>query len=229
MVREWLYVDREILLIYPRLSLLVIRVSGVNNKGDCSVFGDEVERVIGEARRNYSLEGLASHPRVRVWREIYRAMGAKKLRPSHEALVRRVLRRGELPCLNPLATAYLLGVVKFLVPCGGYDLAKVRGRIVLRKSPGGESFTPIGGGVEYTVPGEVVYADEEGVLTRFWNYRDSARTAFTEETRDALLIVEDPYSGYVDVLQEFARYFSQLASRLGGVTEWAVWRAGENA
>jgi DNA/RNA-binding domain of Phe-tRNA-synthetase-like protein len=72
-------------------------------------------------------------------------------------------------------------------------LLALRGGLRLDVSPGGERFVPLGGGAEEaTSPGEVVYRDDEQVVTRRWNYRDCDATKITDDTRQFILMVEAP-------------------------------------
>jgi len=87
--------------------------------------------------------------------------------------------------------AYNAVSVRHLVPMGGFDLDRVKGDIQLRHSEGGEAFTPLGPAAqEETYPGEVVYADEERVLTRRWNYRDCDETKITVETVNVAMFAD---------------------------------------
>jgi DNA/RNA-binding domain of Phe-tRNA-synthetase-like protein len=139
-------------------------------------------------------EGPASHhPHLASWREIYRSFGTKAAdyRPSAEALARRALREGALPRINAAVDAYNAVSVRHLVPMGGFDLDRVRGDIRLRLSGGGEAFTPLGPAApEQTYPGEVVYADDERVLTRRWNFRDCDETKITGATVNVAIFAD---------------------------------------
>ena len=140
-------------------------------------------------------EPVTRHPFIASWREMYRSFGTKPgdYRPSAEALVRRALKTGSLPTINTAVDAYNVVSVRHLIPMGGFDLDRVAGDIKLRFSPGGEAFTPLGSDKrEETYLGEVVYADEERILTRRWNYRDCDETKVTCETRNAVLFIDGP-------------------------------------
>ena len=135
------------------------------------------------------------HPFIASWREMYRSFGTKPgdYRPSAEALVRRALKTGGLPTINTAVDAYNAVSVRHLIPMGGFDLDRIAGDIRLRFSPGGEEFTPLGSDkTELTYEGEVVYADDERILTRRWNYRDCDETKITTGTENVVLFVDGP-------------------------------------
>jgi DNA/RNA-binding domain of Phe-tRNA-synthetase-like protein len=74
---------------------------------------------------------------------------------------------------------------------GGFDLDRVVGDIQLRYSTGGEMFKPLGAGKEEeTYEGEVVYADEERILTRRWNFRDADATKITRDTSHLVMFLD---------------------------------------
>ena len=135
---------------------------------------------------------LVQHPFIAAWRETYRSFGvnAKRHQPTAESMIRRVLKGETIPTINPVVDIYLAVEVEKFLPIGGYDLDKIAGDITLRFSPGGETFTPIGGGEEFTNPGEVVYADEKKILTRRWNYRDCEFSKITNESSNIILMIE---------------------------------------
>ena len=155
---------------------------------------EEAKRGAVEALRATLGEGPASrHPHVASWREMYRSFGTKAgdYRPSAEALARRALKESALPRINAAVDAYNAVSVRHLVPMGGFDLDRVRGDIRLRLSEGGETFTPLGPSApEMTYQGEVVYADDERILTRRWNYRDCEETKITVGTVNVTMFAD---------------------------------------
>ncbi|HKH48658.1 MAG TPA: phenylalanine--tRNA ligase beta subunit-related protein, partial [Thermoanaerobaculia bacterium] len=157
-------------------------------------------------------EALAEVKNVSVWREAYKAFGAKptKFRPTHEALARRLLKDGVWPDINPVVDIYLTNQIDHLLPHGGYDATALAGDLKLYVSPGNEPFEPLGGGQEATEPGEVVYRDQQRVLTRRWNYRDCDATKITEQTTDFVLMIEAP--GEIEA-SEVEKACSDLAQR----------------
>ena len=57
---------------------------------------------------------------------------------------------------------------------------------------GTESFTPLGepDTVEHPRPGEIIYTDTTGVLTRHWNHRDAHRTRVTANSTHVAFVLE---------------------------------------
>ncbi|WP_424217187.1 B3/4 domain-containing protein (plasmid) [Streptomyces sp. BI20] len=133
-------------------------------------------------------------PRVESWHAAYRAFGTnpRRIRPSVDALGRRLLKKGSLPRINPAVDSYNLVSVRHGLPAGAFDLDHVTGEVEIRFADGTESFTPLGepDTVETPKAGEVVYSDADGILTRHWNHRDAHRTRVTEDSARVAFILE---------------------------------------
>jgi DNA/RNA-binding domain of Phe-tRNA-synthetase-like protein len=146
-----------------------------------------------EARTRLAGAAPEDGPHVALWREAYRAFGAKpqRTRNSLEALLRRV--PDGLPRINRLTDLYNAISVLHELPVGGEDLAGYAGAARLLRATGTEIFETTADGqpvVEHPEPGEVVWADDAGVTCRRWNWRQCTRTRLTDETRAALFILD---------------------------------------
>ncbi|GAA4617939.1 B3/4 domain-containing protein [Actinoallomurus liliacearum] len=133
---------------------------------------------------------------VEAWREAYRGFGVnpKRARPSVDAL----LRRGDLPEINRVVDAYNVVSVRFELPIGGEDLDAYDGPARLVRATGDEPFDTMKNGeavIEHPESGEVIWRDDTGVTCRRWNWRQCTRTRITEDTKNALFILErlEPY------------------------------------
>ncbi len=139
-------------------------------------------------------DGVGDDPHLAAWQAAYRAFGTnpRRQRPSAEALRRRLARSGQLPRINPAVDCYNLVSASFGVPAGAFDLGQVSGDIMIRFADGSEVFTPLGepGSTENPRPGEVIYTDAAGVLTRHWNHRDADRTKVTAESKQIVFLLE---------------------------------------
>lgn len=121
-------------------------------------------------------------------RELYRRFGVDptKVRPSSEALLRRLKRGESLPRINSLVDVANAMSVQLQVPVGLYDLDKVRGdELVVRLGMEGEAYEGIGK-ERVNVAGRICVADAEGPIGN--PSADSARTMITTETQNAAWI-----------------------------------------
>jgi DNA/RNA-binding domain of Phe-tRNA-synthetase-like protein len=118
-------------------------------------------------------------------RELYRHFGVDptRLRPSSEALLRRLKKGEPLPRINSLVDVANALSVQLQVPVGLYDLDKVKGdELVIRLGAEGEGYTGIGK-EHVNVAGRICVADAEGPCGN--PSADSARTMITTDTERA--------------------------------------------
>jgi DNA/RNA-binding domain of Phe-tRNA-synthetase-like protein len=141
---------------------------------------DVEESVRGRVR----IEHVAEHPRIKSWRDAYRAFGAKpsEFRASIEALVRRVLRNDPLPSINALVDIGNLVSLQHLVPAGGHAIDVLP---VISLCATGREVRPIRFDQVSTTPGEAVFVEGDTVLTRRWTWRQGNHT-LTRLTRSPL-------------------------------------------
>ena len=151
---------------------------------------DAIVQLLREAevsvRGRLSLERVADEPRIKAWREAYRAFGAKpsEFRSSIEALARRALRNEPVPSINALVDIGNVVSLRHLLPAGGHAIDVLTGDIALRLATGQETFTPFGSDqTEHPLPGEVVFVEGDTVLTRRWTWRQAKHTLTLLTTR----------------------------------------------
>ncbi len=121
-------------------------------------------------------------------RQLYRKFGVDptRVRPSSEALLRRMKKGESLPRVNSLVDVANAMSVQLQVPVGLYDADKVKGdELVIRLGLEGESYAGIGK-EQVNVAGRICVADAEGPIGNPTS--DSARTMITTETQRAVWI-----------------------------------------
>jgi DNA/RNA-binding domain of Phe-tRNA-synthetase-like protein len=138
-------------------------------------------------RQQTTIESIAEHPRIKSWREAYKAFGAKpsEYRSSVEAMARRSLRGDPLPSINALVDIGNIVSLQHLVPVGGHSLDELTQDITLRLANGVEDFIPFGSiEIEHPLTGEVIFVEGNTVLTRRWTWRQANHTLTLPETRN---------------------------------------------
>ncbi|WP_069173987.1 B3/B4 domain-containing protein [Streptomyces griseus] len=133
-------------------------------------------------------------PRIEAWHTAYRSFGTnpRRIRPSVDALGRRLTKKGTLPRISPAVDSYNVVSVRHGLPVGAFDLGQVTGDVDIRYADGGETFTPLGepDAVEHPKAGEIICTDSTDVLTRHWNHRDAHRTRVTEDSTQVAFVLE---------------------------------------
>ncbi len=183
-------VEDGVFALYPELRVGVIKCTGLDNRGATS--GSELL----EASAVIALEKLGDGPLIdhgfiKNWREAYKKFNEKKNRSSIEALLRRIVNGKTLPLINPLVDLYNASSVKYFVPCGGEDLDAIVGDLVLTIGDGTVPFRPLGANEDELPPaGEVLYRDDEKVICRAFNWRESDLSKLTADTTNAIIVIE---------------------------------------
>ena len=189
-----LTVAPEVCLAFPGLRIEAVVAEGFAGSERWPAVGERLAALEAAAAAGHVLPAGEDDPHIAAWHAAYRAFGTnpRRERPSVDALRRRLARSGRLPRINAAVDCYNLVSVTAGVPAGAFDLGQVTGDIVVRRADGPEKFVPLGepGSVESPRPGEVIYTDGLGVLTRHWNHRDADRTKITEASRDIVFLLE---------------------------------------
>jgi DNA/RNA-binding domain of Phe-tRNA-synthetase-like protein len=150
-------------------------------------------------------------------RELYKKFGIDptRVRPSSEALLRRMKKGERLPRVNSLVDVANALSVQLQVPVGLYDLGKVIGEeLVLRLGKSGESYVGIGK-EKVNVSGRICVADADGPIGN--PSADSARTMITTDTESAawiyfLPVREDDLDRTAELIAVFGRGLVRVVS-----------------
>jgi len=163
-----------------------------------------------EVKRATTAAKTGEVPSLDRARELYRRFGTDptRMRPSSEALLRRIKKGGALPRINSLVDVANAMSVELQVPVGLYDLAKVKGdELLIRLGRDGESYEGIGKD-KVNVAGRICVADAEGPCGN--PSADSARTMITTDTESAawiyfLPVREDDIDRPAELIAVFGR------------------------
>jgi DNA/RNA-binding domain of Phe-tRNA-synthetase-like protein len=177
---------------------------------------DELE--VTEPREDFELEVARATQAARSGetgsvaraRALYRRFGIDptRVRPSSEALLRRLKKGETLPRINSLVDVANALSIQLQVPVGLYDLDKVKGdELVIRLGAEGEGYTGIGK-EHVNVAGRICVADAEGPCGN--PSADSARTMITTETERAawvyfLPVPDDDIDRTAELIAVFGR------------------------
>jgi DNA/RNA-binding domain of Phe-tRNA-synthetase-like protein len=218
-------IEDAIFEMFPETQIGIIISKNIKN----DEVNESITSLLREAEKqvqdNYTGTAILDLPEMKTWRETYKKFGAKKgRRVSIETIVKRVLKGDKLPAINSLVDVYNAISLKYMFPCGGEDLDQMEGDLRLALADGTEPFMTIGSD-ENDPPkeGEVVYKDDTGCVCRCWNWREADRTKLTEDTKNAILVVESLESNREGELKEALESLSKLVNvLLGGTTKIQV-------
>lgn len=178
----------------------------------------EIQDLVNYVKNRYSLDTLKNDSIVRAYRDFFWRIGVDptKVRPSSEALIRRIL-RNVFPKINPIVDAGNISSAYTMVPIGMYDLERCTPPLTLRLSRGDEVFRPLGGVEERLREGIPILVDAKGSVMHVYPYRDSIDTAIQSETHRAIIIA----AGVRGVDRERVRRAVDLTVKLLTKIEWS--------
>ena len=185
--------DSSFFELFPDAKIGVVIAKGIENNESSS---REIKDMLNEANEkayDYLTEPVFSENKViKVWRDAFKKFKTKKgARCAIEALLKRVDKGNPVGSINPLVDIYNAVSLSYAIPAGAEDFDKFDGDMVLKITEGGDKFQALGDDNESeTYPGELAYVDDTGAICRCFNWRDGVRTMITEDTKNAVVIME---------------------------------------
>ena len=174
------------------LRLATAQLTDVDLSRDRSELEAELERVCTRLREQFTGASWLEIPGVAETRALYKAIGLDptKVRPSSEALLRRVLKGQALYNVNLLVDTVNLCSLEFQLSYGVYDLKTLSLPIEARLGRSSESYPGIRKGPVH-LDGRICLVDREGPFGNPTS--DSLRAAISADTRETLIVIFAPH------------------------------------
>lgn len=212
--------------LFPDAAIGIVVAEGMKPADEVSAEdAAEIERLLDRANvlaeRHITSNTISENAPVKAWREAYRKFKTKKgARCSIENLLKRVLKGNPVGHITPSVDIYNAISLKYALPVGGEDIDAFEGDLRLGITEGGDAFLPLGENEhdDPTLPGELCYRDDAGAVCRCWNWRDGVRTALTDTSRNAFLIIECVEPERVEDCQAAIDELASLVERYLGAT-----------
>jgi arginyl-tRNA synthetase len=225
-------IDPKIFVQYPNLKIGVITAKNINNAKRVSTIESLLRGASMQRKTEFEKKSLEEDPRILKWHEAYSKFGAKpsSYKCSIEALIQRILEDKLISHINSLVDLYNYFSLKYVIPVGAEDIDKFFGDVFLTTASGIESFRPIGTiEIKNPKPGEVIYKDRGGVICRRWNYRECERTKITDQTRNAIVVMEDLNDIPIDKFEGMLYELQELIEKyIGGDVAVYILNEGSN-
>lgn len=192
----------------------------LDNRADCSELDGLRDAFYARAR----LENHRAEQRIAGYRTLRERIGrsVRRYPPSPLALHAQFQRRQALLPVNPAVDIYNLVSLVTGLSIGAHDLAAVAGNVRLDTTRGDEVFYPLGSATARPVPaGEYAYLDEQDRVLCRMEYRQSAHSCVTRDSRDCLFIVQGHSGTGHELLLQTAQQVSDL------LKTWCSARTGE--
>jgi DNA/RNA-binding domain of Phe-tRNA-synthetase-like protein len=186
--------DHAVTKRYPTIRAGVIHATKLANGPSSPELLDEYRAEQQATSERLKATAIADLPQVAAWRRVFTGFGAKptQFRNAAESLLRRLAKHGDIPTINTLVDIGNLVSIRYAMPVATFDQANVAGSTTLRFATGAELFTDLGSTDSVSPdPGEVIFVDSDNVVSaRRWCWRQSAQSATSTTTVEALIIVE---------------------------------------
>lgn len=169
-----------------------------------------------------------------AWRQAFRRFGVEptQYRSAAESLLRRLTKKGDIPCINLLVDIGNLVSIRYALPVAVIDRRAVQSPITVHFARGDERFVRLGEeGSDPIPPGEVIFTDAAGsVVARRWCWRQSAESAATPSTTEVMVTVEAHHAaGRADVERATADLVELFSRHAGGEYTVSLLHAGNLA
>lgn len=183
--------------LFPQAAIGVVVVKGMKpaaqiSQEDVDAIAALLDRANIDAERHLTSDTISENAPVKAWREAYRLFKTKKgARCSIENLLKRVLKGKPVGHITPAVDIYNTVSLTYALPVGGEDVHAIEGNLRLAVTDGGDAFLPLGEETDDpTLSGELAYIDDAGAVCRCWNWRDGQRSALTDDSENAILVME---------------------------------------
>jgi DNA/RNA-binding domain of Phe-tRNA-synthetase-like protein len=186
--------------VSDRLKAGILFLQDVECQNKNSALWDALENIEKQYRSRFETPSEAL-PLLKPARKLFHALGIEptRIRPSSEALLRRIIKGKPLYQINSLVDAGNLASLSFLLPIGLYDGKKINGPIRIRRGLEGESYEGIGKR-KVNVSGRITLIDQTGP---FGNpSSDSRRTSIGIETSEVIMVIFAPKNYSEEQLQK---------------------------
>jgi len=171
------------------------KIEGVNIQKSSFELLELIKTKTEEVRNHWKLEDFIEQTPFKEYRKLWWAhdMDPTKLRPSAEALIRRLLLGKDLYLINNVVDSMNLVSIDSALSIGLHDLDKLKFPLEVRLAKDGEEFTSIGSKGSTTLSGhELLVSDQEKGIDLAYSTSSSELSKITDETRNALFVVYAP-------------------------------------
>lgn len=215
-------ISQEVQEAYPSITVGLAVIRGIKIEKTNPELEQEKQALLSQLA-GLTTDTLNQYPELLSYRKLYKATGIDwhSRRPSPEALLRRIAQGKELYSINTCVDAYNLVVMKNRISVGAFNYPHFSLPTQLQFAKGGEQILLLGDTEPTTLkPGELCYFDQEGPYNLDFNYRDTQRTAVTNETTDLLINIEGVFEiTREQVEQSLEEVIAIITKYCGGTVE----------
>ena len=180
-------VQPEVFELNPDLCFGIVVARGIRNSETSAEETARLRCAEQRARETIKEDELKSQPIIGGYRLVMEKAGINpnKFQNSMEAMMKRILKGGQLPTINSLVDLCNAISIENQVSLGGHALEDIHDDLSVRFTSGSEMFLPFGAEeYEPVEAGELVFTSGDVVQTRKWVWRQSELGKMTLDTKD---------------------------------------------
>ncbi len=188
------FVDSDVFRILPDYCIGIMVIEGIDNHTTPEAIQQMLSTSVQHFHETYQGINLKEDSRIEPYRNAFRLININpnKYMCSIEALAKRVQKKPELPQINALVDIGNAISLKHDVPIGVHDIQKFDGDTLgVRFYEEGDHFQPMGNETSETPDErELLYVSGHTVKTRRWTWRQSDDGKITEDTKNAIIVID---------------------------------------
>jgi len=197
-----------------KLSLSYIIFNDISVKREHSQKLDNyISEISKKVKDIYTLETIKDNEIIRKYRDFnwhYLKIDPTKIRPSAEALIRRILGDKEVPQISNIVDAYNWVSIETLIPIGAYDFDVLKYPMTIRYSKENEQFVQLGGKIISLKGKEIILVDASNRVIFQYPYRDADFSKVTNRTKNLLLISYGVPGISIELLENSLKKFNHV-------------------
>jgi len=197
-----------------KLSLSYIIFNDISVKREHSQKLDNyISEISKKVKDTYSLETIKDNEIIRKYRDFnwhYLKIDPTKIRPSAEAIIRRILGDKKVPQISNIVDAYNWVSIETLIPIGAYDFDVLKYPMTIRYSKENEEFVQLGGKVISLKGNEIILVDASNRVIFQYPYRDADFSKVTNKTKNLLLISYGVPGISIELLENSLKKFNYV-------------------
>jgi arginyl-tRNA synthetase len=193
-------VSEKVFEKYPEVVEVIVVARGLTNQTSKSKnILDKSKEVQKKLYEEFKEKDWMSESKYQLWIDRFKEIALDggfleeddQYMPAHVSLTKRVVSGKGLPNINPIVNYYNMFSIENGIPAGGEDFSTVYGDMELGYADGSELCTTIGETkVDSVNKSEMIWKDDHSVTTRMWAWRQSVRTAITNNSSDIYFVFD---------------------------------------
>ncbi|SNT02412.1 phosphoenolpyruvate synthase [Anaerovirgula multivorans] len=180
-------VNTSVFELNPNIKFGILIGKNLKNSQTLETDKERLRNAESKLRDTIQIEQLKSWPNISFYRDVMTKAGINpnKYPTSVEAMLKRILKGGELPTINALVDLCNAVSLEHIITLGAHDLNDIHQDLAVRFSKGDEIFLPFGAkDYEKVDERELIFTSGNIVQTRKWIWRQSDLGKITSKSKD---------------------------------------------